>query len=114
MGAGNNGGNLKPLPDSDHPPAHEHSYYLPAIVEAIWIDACEENGWGDIDDLSNRDLPVCFSVGYLVKDLESHVAIMQTMSPHNGNGADCMYIPRPTLRSLRVIEPWRTLISEEG
>lgn len=108
MGTRNHRRAVAPLVDSKHPPDHhEHPWYLPALVEVVWVDACSENGWGGIEDISSQDLPVCHSTGYLVKDLESHVAIMQTMSPENGIGSDCTYIPRLMIRSLRVLKPWR-------
>lgn len=76
------------------------------IVEVIWIDAIEEGemGWNDPDDsvaIASSDCPVVHSVGYVVFESDSHIALIRAW--HSDGYSSVEKIPRGFIRSIRTL-----------
>lgn len=72
------------------------------IVRVTWIDSMVANArWmGGVDerDLINEDLPVCESVGFLLRHDEQQVMLAQSVQ--QGMSSDYIKIPTFAVRSI--------------
>ena len=71
------------------------------IVEVIWTDACaSDNSWTPPDDLiEDNTVANCTTVGYLTKDTETEVQVIQSVC--GSEGGEAMSIPRGCVTKVR-------------
>lgn len=73
------------------------------IVEVLWVDSHTRPGWCQADAVDALEQCACKTAGYLFRDTEESVVIMQNQSDAGGVG-EAMVIPKPMVKSMRV---WR-------
>lgn len=75
------------------------------IVEVEWTDSMRHGGWRTADEWAGAlgpDSLACRSSGYLYRDDEHSLTLMQSLSI-NGSMADAIEIPRFAVQSIRVL-----------
>ena len=73
------------------------------IVEVEWIDAsASDNSWTPLEELiSENTVACCTTVGYLTKDTEREVQVLQSICGEDGG--EVMSIPRGCVTKLNVL-----------
>ncbi len=81
-----------------------HRLLNPPHVLVTWEDAYSNVGWRSLEAIRCDDhVAVVRSVGFLVRDDDSAVRIVQTVS--DGMGADPLTIPRAMVRTIEPMTP---------
>ena len=83
----------------------------PRIVEVEWVDAVTNNGWHSITNYSGGgpEMPVHQSVGYVLRDDETGMTILQSFQ-HNGKlVADSLQLPRAYIRQVKTVRRGKSL-----
>ena len=80
----------------------------PVLAEVHWYDAEEEGepGWNDYKKMktyAKKACPLMHSVGYVVFENESHIALVSTLSEDHTNCSTCEKIPRGMIVSVRYL-----------
>ena len=50
------------------------------IIRIYWNDAIADSCWTCIEDITNKETPLCTSVGYLVEMTKAHYIITSTIT----------------------------------
>lgn len=72
----------------------------PKVVCVVWLDAKHEYGWQQGNALVDVDVPVCFSVGFLLEKNRVGVKVAQTWNELNH--AQTITIPRGMI--VKILE----------
>lgn len=73
------------------------------IVEVIWHDATELDGWKDGNEPEDPKPCPVLSVGYLVHKCKDYIVLAQDVA-HDGDRCGRGQIPRAMIKTLRVIK----------
>jgi hypothetical protein len=78
---------------------------LNTIVEVEWRDSCSASSWDSPRGyLERRQVGPMRSVGYLLKDGDGMLSIMQSMSFGNGDVHSMITIPREAVTKIKRIK----------
>ena len=73
------------------------------IVEIIWDDATELDGWKELHEEEETKPCLILSVGFLVKQTKNHIVIAQDLS-HDRMRNGRSQIPRGMVKQLKVLK----------
>lgn len=80
------------------PKSKSTSYKYP-LIEVIWDDASTDNGWEAPPDELIPELVI--TVGFLVRETDSHLLIANSYDPNHTNGR--IQIPKGMVTSRKVL-----------
>ena len=76
---------------------------LGTIIEVEWVDHCGRGGWAKPESYRQETCDPCRSVGYLLREDEHEIVLIQSMAHSTGNVNDSIIIDKRTVSSRRVI-----------
>ena len=71
------------------------------LIEVLWADAATESGWEADDDLQDGD-EIAVTVGFEVKDTQTHLFVASTYDPNHSNAR--IKIPKGMIRKRTVLK----------
>lgn len=82
---------------------HKDTFPHPLMV-VVWKDAASASGWMFQDEAEAETTPkVCVSVGFVFKETNEAICLMQTFSPDTEGVADIIIIPTAMVVGKQVI-----------
>ena len=73
------------------------------MVEVEWADAATQHGWGDPAEHAARPVPMCRTLGYLIRSDRSGVYVSGTICTNDNGVADTTRIPRGMVLRVRRV-----------
>ena len=73
------------------------------VVEVSWFDANARGSWGTVEEYMHHTSAPCLSVGYLLKQDNKEVILVQSVATDHDTCTDAIAIPRGWIAKIRTL-----------
>jgi len=74
------------------------------LVEIDWIDSSGVGGWSDADYIEKQEPSVCLAIGYIVRETDKFVTIVQSLDLTDGTYYHSLTIPKFAITKMKIIK----------